>query len=76
MMADQTICLNSEGKPWKEGRDGYNGFISTFRKARAEAGIKGVTFSDLHGMDVTRPAIAELTPRRSTPFAGFARDRN
>jgi hypothetical protein len=50
---DQTICLNSEGEPWREGRDGYNGFISSFKKAKAKAGIEGVNFSDLRGTAVT-----------------------
>jgi hypothetical protein len=37
------------GEPWGEGRDGYNGFISSFKKAKAKAGIEGVNFSDLRG---------------------------
>jgi integrase len=53
---EETICLNSEGEPWREGRDGYNGFISSFRKAKTEAGIEGVNFSDLRGTAVTRLA--------------------
>jgi len=58
---DQAVCLNSEGEPWREGRDGYNGFISSFRKAKAKAGIEGVNFSDLRGTAVTRLALASCT---------------
>lgn len=58
---DQTICLNSEGEPWREGRAGYNGFISSFRKAKAIAKIEGVSFSDLRGTAVTRLALAGCT---------------
>jgi hypothetical protein len=57
-MEDQAICLNSEGEPWREGRAGYNGFISSFKKAKMEAGITGVNFSDLRGTAVTRLALA------------------
>jgi integrase len=53
-----TVCLNSEGEPWREGRDGFNGFISSFKKAKAKAGIEGVNFSDLRGTAVTRLALA------------------
>ena len=40
-LEDEMICLNSQGEPWREGRAGYNGFISSFKKAKVEAGIKG-----------------------------------
>jgi integrase len=60
-LEDQAICLNSEAAPWCEGRDGFNGFISSFRKAKAKAGIEGVNFSDLRGTAVTRLALAGCT---------------
>jgi integrase len=43
-LEEEMICLNSEGEPWREGRAGYNGFISSFRKAKEEAGLTGVNF--------------------------------
>lgn len=57
----EAICLNTEGEPWREGRDGFNGFISSFKKAKAKAGIEGVNFSDLRGTAVTRLALAQCT---------------
>jgi hypothetical protein len=51
------ICLNSDGEPWREGKQGFNGFVSSFRKARMAAGIDGVSFSDLRGTAVTRLAL-------------------
>lgn len=60
-LADETICLNSEGEPWTEGKAGYNGFISSFKKARKLAGLEGVSFSDLRGTAVTRLALAGCT---------------
>jgi hypothetical protein len=57
----QAICLTSDGEPWQEGRDGFNGFISSFKKAKAVAGIEGVNFSDLRGTAVTRLALAGCT---------------
>jgi integrase len=58
---DETICLNSDGEPWREGRDGFNGFISSFRKAKEKAGVEGVTFGDLRGTAVTRLALSGCT---------------
>lgn len=58
---DEAICLNSEGEPWREGRDGFNGFISSFRKAKEKAGIEGVNFGDLRGTAVTRLALSGCT---------------
>jgi integrase len=60
-LEDETVCLNSEGEPWREGRDGFNGFISSFRKARDKAGIEGVSFGDLRGTAVTRLALSGCT---------------
>jgi integrase len=60
---EQVICLNSEGEPWREGRDGYIGFISSFRKAKERAGIEGVNFSDLRGTAVTRERNSRHAPR-------------
>jgi integrase len=60
-----TIILTStDNKPWTE-----DGFRSSWRKARAAAGITDLTFNDLRGTAVTRlatvessvPAIATIT---------------
>jgi integrase len=71
---DQTICLNSEGEPWREGRDGYNGFISSFKKAKAKAGIEGVNFSDLRGTAVTRLALAGCTVPEICAITGHSHE--
>ncbi len=57
-LEDEAICLNSEGEPWREGRDGFNGFISSFRKAKEKAGIEGVS---LRGTAVRRLALSGCT---------------
>lgn len=46
------ILLNSRKRPWSE-----NVFSRQFGKARAKAGIVGVTFGDLRGTAVTRLAV-------------------
>jgi hypothetical protein len=75
VMTEETICLTSEGEPWKEGRDGYNGFISSFRKAKEEAGIAGVNFSDLRGTAaVTRLALAGCTVPEICAITGHSHD--
>jgi len=50
--APQILC-NSRGRPWTEA-----GFNTSWRKACATAGIKGLTFHDLRGTAVTRLALA------------------
>ena len=50
--APQILC-NSRGRPWTEA-----GFNTSWRKACAAAGIKGLTFHDLRGTTVTRLALA------------------
>jgi integrase len=46
------ILLTSDGKPWTA-----DGFRSSWRKACAAAGIRGLTFHDLRGTAVTRMAL-------------------
>jgi integrase len=58
------ILLTSEGKPWTP-----DGFRASFAKARAKAGIVGVTFNDLRGTAVTRLALVERSP--DTRFGMF-----
>jgi integrase len=58
------ILTNAKGHPWK-----VSSFDALWRRARAEAGIVGVTFHDLRGTAVTRlahagaelPEIASIT---------------
>jgi integrase len=73
-LEDEMICLNSEGEPWREGRAGYNGFISSFKKAKAEAGIQGINFSDLRGTAVTRLALAGCTVPEICAITGHSHD--
>jgi hypothetical protein len=73
-LAEQRICLTLEGEPWKEGRAGYNGFIASFRKAKVAAGVKGVTFSDLRGTAVTRPALAGCTVPEICAITGHSHE--
>jgi integrase len=72
-LEDQTVCLNSEGGPRREGRSGYNGFISSFKKAKAEAGIEGINFSDLRGAAVTRLALAHCAVPEICAITGHSR---
>jgi integrase len=73
-LEDEMICLNSEGEPWREGRAGYNGFISSFKKAKDEAGIEGINFSDLRGTAVTRLALAGCTVPEICAITGHSHD--
>jgi hypothetical protein len=73
-LEDEMICLNSEGEPWGEGRAGYNGFISSFKKAKVEAGITGINFSDLRGTAVTRLALAGCTVPEICAITGHSHD--
>jgi integrase len=73
-LEEEMICLNSEGEPWREGRAGYNGFISSFRKAKEEAGLTGVNFSDLRGTAVTRLALAGCTVPEICAITGHSHE--
>jgi integrase len=54
------ILVNTDKRPWTA-----NGFLSSWRKACAAAGVAGVTFGDLRGTAVTRLALVERARRRS-----------
>ena len=57
------ILTNSYGMPWTE-----DGFRASWGKARAKAGVVGVTFNRLGGTAVTRLAIAGCSEARSRPL--------
>ena len=59
------ILVNSDDKPWTP-----DGFRSSWRKACKNAGIIGVTFSDLRGTSVTRLALAERTEAQIASITG------
>jgi integrase len=61
------VLLNSEGKPWTS-----DGFRSSWRKACAAAGVRGVTFNDLRGTAVTRLALAEATEAEIATITGHS----
>jgi integrase len=61
------ILLTSESKPWTP-----DGFRASFAKARARAGIVGVTFNDLRGTAVTRLALAEATEAEIATITGHS----
>jgi integrase len=61
------ILVTSEGKPWTA-----DGFRSSWRKACAVAGIRGVTFNDLRGTAVTRLALAGCTEAEIATLTGHA----
>lgn len=71
-IAQQVICLTSEGEPWHEGKTGFNGFISSFRKGKDKAGLVGVNFSDLRGTAVTRMALAGCTVPQICAITGHS----
>ena len=63
-----TIMLtNSDGKPWNS-----EGFRASWRKACANAGVKGVTFNDLRGTAVTRLALAACTEAEIATITGHS----
>ena len=70
----EPVCLSSEGTPWREGRAGFNGFISSFKKAKEIAGIEGVNFGDLRGTAVTRLALAGSTVPEICAITGHSHD--
>ena len=59
------ILLTSDGTPWTP-----DGFRASFAKARAKAGITGVTFNDLRGTAVTRLVIAGCTEAEIATITG------
>lgn len=61
------ILLTSESKPWTP-----DGFRASFAKARAKAGIVGVTFNDLRGTAVTRLALAGATEAEIATITGHS----
>ena len=61
------ILVNSDDKPWTP-----DGFRSSWRKACKNAGIIGVTFSDLRGTSVTRLALAECTEAQIASITGHS----
>jgi integrase len=61
------ILLTSERKPWTP-----DGFRASFAKARAKAGISGVTFNDLRGTAVTRLALAGATEAEIATITGHS----
>jgi integrase len=61
------ILLTSEGKPWTP-----DGFRASFAKAKAKAGVVGVTFNDLRGTAVTRLALAAATEAEIATITGHS----
>jgi integrase len=61
------ILLTSDGRPWTP-----DGFRASFAKARAKAGIVGVTFNDLRGTAVTRLALAGATEAEIATITGHS----
>ena len=61
------LLLTSDGKPWTP-----DGFRASFAKARAKAGIVGVTFNDLRGTAVTRLALAGATEAEIATITGHS----
>lgn len=61
------IMLSSRYTPWTLG-----GFSSSFRKAAAHVGIKGLTFHDTRGTAVTRLAICGCSTAEIATFTGHS----
>jgi integrase len=61
------ILVTAEGKPWTP-----DGFRASFGKARAKAGITGLTFNDLRGTAVTRLAMVECTEAEIATLPGHS----
>jgi integrase len=61
------ILLTSDSKPWTP-----DGFRASFAKARAKAGIVGITFNDLRGTAVTRRALAGATEAEIATITGHS----
>jgi integrase len=58
---------NKRGKPWTS-----DGFRTSWGKACAAAGIKGLTFHDLRGSAVVRLALADATVPQIATFTGHS----
>jgi hypothetical protein len=54
-------CISIRFNPRPPTHDLKEAFISSFKKAKATAGIEGINFSDLRGTAVTRPALPNGT---------------
>ena len=61
------ILTNSYNRPWMS-----DGFRTSWSKARGHAGVSGLTFHDLRGSAVVRPALAEATVPQIATFAGHS----
>lgn len=61
------ILVNSDGKPWTS-----DGFRASWRKACANAGVRGVTFHDLRGTAVTRLALVGATEPEIATVTGLS----
>jgi integrase len=61
------ILVTEKGRPWTA-----DGFRSSFAKARAKAGIVGLTFNDLRGTAVTRLALAGATEAEIATITGHS----
>jgi integrase len=61
------ILLTTDGTPWTE-----DGFRSSWGKARAKAGIVGVTNNDLRGTAVTRLALVGCTEAEISSITGHS----
>jgi integrase len=72
-MLDQTprrstiMLVNSEGKPWTQ-----DGFRASWGKARAKAGVVGVTFHDLRGTAVSRLALVGCSEAEIATLTGHS----
>ena len=61
------ILVNSDNQPWTS-----DGFRSSWRKACAKAGVKGLTFHDLRGSAVTRLALGEASEAEIAIYSGLS----
>jgi integrase len=64
------ILTNSEGRPWTP-----DGFRASWGKACKASGVVGVTFHDLRGTAVTRPAVAGCTEAEIATITGLTAER-
>ena len=61
------VLTNSYGRPWTS-----NGFLTSWSKTCARAGVAGLTFHDLRGSAVVRLALAEATVPQIATFTGHS----
>jgi integrase len=59
--------ISEFGRPWTS-----DGFRTSWSKARARAGVTGLTFHDLRGSAVVRLALAEATVPQIATFTGHS----